>query len=195
MLDEVEAFAWSKELQGDRDALNDLVEAPRACGAEKRFQLGECLLDRIEIRTVGRQKPEARADAFDRGPHLRLLVHGQVVEDDDIAGAERRDEDLLDVGEKRGIVDRAVEDRGRSQPIDAEPRDNRVGLPVAARRVIAQAYAPRTPPVAAQQIRGDARFIDENVRARIVQGLGVLPPAAIGGDVRPSLLVGVYRFF
>jgi hypothetical protein len=66
---------------------------------------------------------------------------------------------------------------------------------MAARRVIAQAYASRTPTVAAQEIRGDARFVDEDVRARIVQGLGVLPPAAIGGDVRPSLLVGVYRFF
>lgn len=122
-------------------------------------------------------------------------MHGQVVEDDDIAGAEGRDEHLLDVGEKRGIVDRAVEDRGRGQAIDAEPRDNRMGLPMAARRVIAQAYASRTPTVAAQEIRGDARFVDEDVRARIVQGLGVLPPAAIGGDVRPSLLVGVYRFF
>ena len=102
---------------------------------------------------------------------------------------------MLDVGEKRGVVDRAVEDRGRRQPVDAEPGDDRVRLPVAARRVIAQAHATGTAPVAAQEIRRDARFIDEDVAARVVQGLGVLPPAASGGDVRPSLLVGVYRFF
>jgi hypothetical protein len=70
-----------------------------------------------------------------------------------------------------------------------------VGLPVAVRRVVAQADATRTSPVAAQKICRDARFIDEDVGARVVQRLGVLPAAAIGSDVRPALLVGVYRFF
>ena len=38
---------------------------------------------------------------------------------------------------------------------------------MAARRVISEAHAARTPPVAAQEIRGDARFVDEDVaRAR-----------------------------
>ena len=68
-------------------------------------------------------------------------------------------------------------------------------LPMAERRVFAQAHAPRTSTVTAQQIRRDARFIDEDVGARVVQGLGVVPPAAIGGDVRTALLVGVYCFF
>ena len=44
-------------------------------------------------------------------------------------------------------------------------------------------------------LRGDARFVDEDVGARIVQRLGVLPVTAGGSDVRPTLLVGVYRFF
>ena len=84
---------------------------------------------------------------------------------------------------------------GRREAVDAQRGDDRVRLPVAARRVIAQAHAAGTPPVAAQEIRRDARFVDEDVGARVVQRLGVLPPAAGGGDVRPSLLVGVYRFF
>jgi hypothetical protein len=70
-----------------------------------------------------------------------------------------------------------------------------VGLPVAARGVIPEAHAPRTAPVAAQEIRGDPRFVDEDVAARVVQRLGLLPPAAVRGDVRPSLLVRVDRFF
>ena len=41
-------------------------------------------------------------------------------------------------------------------------------------------------------VRRDARFIDEDVGACIVERLRVLPPAARGGDVRPSLFVGVY---
>jgi hypothetical protein len=70
-----------------------------------------------------------------------------------------------------------------------------VSLPMAVRRVIAKAHAARTSPVAPQEIRRDPRFIDEDIGARIVQGLGVLPAPAIGGNVRASLLVGVYRFF
>ena len=66
---------------------------------------------------------------------------------------------------------------------------------MAARGVIPEAHATRTAPVAAQQVGGDARFVDEDVAARVVQRLGLLPPAAIGGDIRTSLLVSVYRFF
>ena len=66
---------------------------------------------------------------------------------------------------------------------------------MAIRGVIPEANAAETPPVAAQEIRGHARFVDEDVGAGVVQRLRVLPAPAIGGDVRASLLVGVYRFF
>lgn len=61
--------------------------------------------------------------------------------------------------------------------------------------VIPEAHAAGAAPVASQQIGRDAGFIDEDVAARVVERLGVLPAAAGGGDVRPSLLVGEYRFF
>jgi hypothetical protein len=66
---------------------------------------------------------------------------------------------------------------------------------MAAGRVIAETHAARTTSIAAQQIRRDARFVDEDVGARIVQRLRVLPPPARRGDVRPALFVGVYGFF
>lgn len=195
MSDEVEALLRGEERQRDRDELEDLIEAARARRAQKGFQLRECLFDRIKVRAVGRQKTEPCADTFDRGLHRWLFMHRQVVEDHDIARPQRRDEHLLDVGEKRGIVDGAIEDRRRRQAIHAEPRDDRVRLPVSARCVVAEPHAPRTPPVAPEEIGRHPRFIDEDVGARVVQGLRVLPPPTRGGDVRPTLLVGVYRFF
>ena len=66
---------------------------------------------------------------------------------------------------------------------------------MAVRRVIAQSHAARTPSVAPQEIGGDTGFVNEDVGAGVVQRLRVLPAPAIGGDVRASLLVGVYRFF
>ena len=108
-----------EQLERDRDELDDLVEAARSRGAQEGFQLRKREFDRIEVRTVRRQKAEPGADAFNRGLDVRLFVHREVVEDDDVAGAQRRDEDLLDVREERGVVDRAVEDRGRRQAVDA----------------------------------------------------------------------------
>lgn len=135
------------------------------------------------------------AGLFNCRVHGGLLVHREIVEHDNVARPQHRSKHLLDEREERGSVDRAVEDRGRGQAIDAESRDDGVRVPVPVGRVIAQAHATGTPTVAAQQICRDARFVDEDVGARVVQRLGVLPPAAIGGDVRTSLLVGVYGFF
>ena len=195
MPDEVQTFRWGKQLQSDRDELDHLVEAAWSRGTQERLQLRKRLFDGIEVRTVGRQKAEPGADAFESGLHLRLLVHRQVVEDDDVARAERRHQDLLDIREEGGVVDRPVEDGGGREALDAQRSDDRVGVPMAARRVIPKAHAPGTAAVAAQQIRRDAGFIEKDVGARVVQPLGVLPPAARRGDVRPALLVGVYRFF
>ena len=66
---------------------------------------------------------------------------------------------------------------------------------MAARRVIANAGPAQAAGVATKQIRGHARFVDEDVGTGVVQRLRLLPALAIGGDVRASLLVRVYRFF
>ena len=49
--------------------------------------------------------------------------------------------------------------------------------------------------VAPQQISRDAAFIEEHVLAHVAQRLPRPPLPAGGGDIRPALLVGVYRFF
>ena len=72
----------------------------------------------------------------------------EIVEDDDIAGAQRRHQDLFDVGEERRIINGAIEHRGRAQPLETERGDHRVCLPVTARGVIAESGAARTAPVA-----------------------------------------------
>jgi hypothetical protein len=122
-------------------------------------------------------------------------VHRQVVEDHDVARAQGRDEELLDVGEKRRIVEWTVEDRPRVEAVDAQRRDHRVCLPVAARRVVAQPQPARAAAIAAQQVGGDPRFVDEDIAAGVVEREEVLPPPARGGDIRAPLFVGVYRFF
>jgi hypothetical protein len=114
----IAAFGGREAAERDRDEGVDLIEAPRPGRPEEGFQFGEGLFDRVEVGTVRRQKPELRADAFDRGVDLGLLVDDEVIEDHDVAGLQRGHEDLFDVGEETRIIDRAIEDGRRADPLE-----------------------------------------------------------------------------
>ena len=61
--------------------------------------------------------------------------------------------------------------------------------------MIAQSHATGTAPVAAQQIGGDAAFINEHVPPGVAHRQPRAPAAPLSGDVGSPLFVGVYRFF
>lgn len=105
-------------------------------------------------------------------------MDGEVVEDDDVAGPQRRHQDLLDVGQKRRVVDRAIEHRRRAEAVLGQACDHGVRLPVAARRVSAPPLAARRAPIAAEQIGRHAGFIEKDVLAGIPQWQAVAPPPA-----------------
>lgn len=193
--DVVRAFDGGEELERDPDQQRDLVEGPRAGGAQERFELRKHELDRIEIGTVRGQELEPGAGRFDRGADLRWLMHGQVVEHDDIAGTQGRDEDLLDVGEKTHGVDRPIEHAGGGELVPTERGDHGAGLPVPKWRVIPQPRAAGTATVAADQIRGDAAFIDKDVLAGVVERQPVAPAPTLSDDGGAPLFVREDRFF
>jgi hypothetical protein len=136
-----------------------------------------------------------RAGAFDRRANLGLAMHRQVVEDDHIPPAQRWDQDLLDIRAEALVIDRPIEDRGGGQALGPQGGNDGVRLPMPAGRVIAEPCAPGTPPIATEQVGGDAAFIDKDVLSRVTQREPIPPPAPLSGDVRSSLFVGVYRFF
>ena len=135
----------------------------------------------------GRQEPQRRARGFDGRPHPVDLMGGQIVGDHDVAGLEGGDQDLLDVGEEARAIHGAVEHAGGGEPRHTEPGNERTRLPVSVRRVIGHALAPETPPVAAQEIGGDAAFVEKDEAGRVKRGGD--------GDVRPVLFGGAHRFF
>ena len=195
MADVVGALLLREETERDGDEVTDLVECTGSGGAQKRFEFGEGLLNGIEVGAVGRQEPQEGPGLLDGRPHVGLLVGREVVEDDDIAGSERRHQDLLDVGAEGVVVDGPIKDGGGGQRGGPERRHHGMRLPVTAGRMVGNPHAAETARVATDQIRGDAGFIDEHILARIVERLGLDPPAAGRGDVRPALFVGVYGFF
>ena len=168
---------------------------PAACGTNDGFQFRETEFDRVEVRTVGREIPERSACPLDRPPYARDFVGAEIVGNDPVAGTQRGHEDLFDIGEEARPVDRPVEDPGRGEPGDAQGGDERAGPPAPERRVVVDARAPRGAPVAPQQIRGDARFVEKGQGRRIPDRRLTVPLNPGRGDVRPVVLAGAYGFF
>src|SRR3954469_19557453 len=121
------------------------------------------------------------------------LVGGDVVHHDDVAGCERRRQDLLDILEEDGPRHGAIHDIGRRDASQAQAGDQRRGLPVAMGHRLEQTLAAQT--AAPRHLCGRSRFVQEDQVLRLQGRLPDDEPPARLGDVRPSLLGGVQTFF
>ena len=93
------------------------------------LDLGESLLDGVEIGRVWRQEPEPGSGGPDHLPDFGRLMRSEIVHDDDIAGDQRRHEQLLDIGTETLAVDRPVEDARRRQPVAAQGAEACLSVP------------------------------------------------------------------
>ena len=195
MAEVIAALGWSKA----RDALAqqgpERLDRPTARGAHQRFEFREAQFDRIEIRTVRRQVSQRGARGLDQTLDAVDVMCGEVVGDDDVAGRERGDQDLFDVGEKTVAVHRALDDAWRRQSGHTQPGDKGAGLPPGHGRVIADARAPRAASVPAQEIRRHAGFIEKDQARRVPRRRRGLPLLPRGGDVGPVVFGRAHRFF
>ena len=79
------------EVDEPSDGAPQALHAPLGGLAQQGFEFGEGLLDRVEVGAVQREVEDASAGGLDQGAHLRPLVAGEVVHDDDVAAPEFRD--------------------------------------------------------------------------------------------------------
>ena len=171
------------------------VDRATAGLANDGFQFGEAQLDRVEVGTVWRQEPQRRAGRFNGGPDAVDLVGGEIIGDDDVAGLQRRDEDLFDVGEEAGPVHGASEDSGGGEPRHPQRGDEGAALPPPLGRVIGDPLAARPAPIAADQIGGDPAFIEKDEVGRVEGRGGRRPLRARGRDVGAIVFGRAHRFF
>jgi len=78
------------------------------------LELGEELLDGVEVRAVGRQKEHVGSRLADGASRCPAFVAAEIVEDDDIAFGEGRSQYLLDIEGEEFAVDGAIEAHGAS---------------------------------------------------------------------------------
>ena len=100
MFDVVGAFGRCEALKERADALPSGVNGALGGFAQHRFELGEDLLDWVEIGTVGRQEEQLGAGGADGSTPGFAFVTAEIVNNDDVAGIECRHEQLLDIGQE-----------------------------------------------------------------------------------------------
>ena len=163
--------------------------------AEERFELGEDLLNRVEIRRIRRQEAQRSAHSLNGPPHSRALVAAEIVQDDEVASREGREQAVFHIGQEAGTVDRAIEDTGSSKAVVTEGRYEGQSLPMAMWPLGDQPLATRTAAVAAGHIGLRPCLINEHEPVGITLALRALPACAPPRYIRPLLLGGREAFF
>lgn len=163
--------------------------------SQESFELRKDLLDGIEVGAVGREEEHPCACSSDGGAHGLSLVATQIIEDHDVAGLERGDQELLDIGKEADAIDRAIEDGGRIDPIMPQRGQKGERLPVTVWNLGAQPLAPAAAAMSSGHVSLGPGFIDEDETARIKPTLIAYPACPPTRDIAPILLAGQNAFF
>lgn len=100
---------WCEGVESIGDCSADGIGGSGGSLAQKVFELGEDLLDWVEVRRVFRQEEDPGSDRTDQLADGLALVAAEIVQDNDIARAQRRQKNLLDVETKALAIDGAFD--------------------------------------------------------------------------------------
>ena len=156
------AFLGRVEVEDATDGVPQAMDSPFGRFSQVRLQLGEGLLDWIEVGAVGWKEEERCADALDGGSHGRRLVARQVVHHDDVAAPEFRHEHASDVGEERVSVHRPVEHPGCHHAGTAQAGCKGGGLPVPKGDARAEPLTAPTAAVPPRHVGAGPGLVDED---------------------------------
>jgi hypothetical protein len=186
---------WVECVEQIADAFPGCLDGSFFGLSQKGFELGEDLLDRVEVGRVGRQEEELGAGGADGSTNGFAFVATEIVHDDDVALLERGHEDLLDIGQEAPAVDRTVDDAGRVDPVRPQCRQEGQRPPFAERRLGEEPLTSRASSMPARHVGLGPGLVDEDQPRRIELGLMALPALTPPCDVGPVLLRGVQAFF
>src|SRR5438445_12867767 len=193
--DVVSAFVWAEGVDEFPDGGPQPLHRSFGGGSDQPFQLGEGVLDGVEVRTVRGQVQVIDAATRQGGLNRRRLVRGEVVEDEQVAGASLLGQHLLDVGRERGGVHGAIEDHWCDESLGRESTDEGRRFPVAVRHGGDQALTAWGVAVETGHVGGNPGFVQENqslCRSILDRDVPLLPGRL---DVLAFSLLGVDRLF
>ena len=119
----------------------------------------------------------------------------EVVHDDDFAGLQGRDEDLLDINSKGLAVDRAVENPWGVNPTVAQGSQKGRRLPAAVRDFGREPRAAARPSPQRCHVRLGPGLVDEDQTLRLDPALILFPLRSLACDVGAIAFAGDESFF
>src|SRR3954452_14081524 len=118
----VSALGRAEALQERADGCPEDLTGPGRRFAHERLELGEELLDWVEVRRVGRQIEDAGPHGLDRLAHSRILVSGVVVHHHDVAHLEFRGKHPPHVGPEPLTRHGSIQHERRNHPARPQAR-------------------------------------------------------------------------
>lgn len=161
--------------------------------SQEELELGEDLLDRFPVGAVGWQLEQLGACCSDRISHGAAFVAAEV-HDDDVAGREGENEELLDISREELAVDRPIEHTGCVDAVAARRRHEGQRLPLAERSLGDELAATLRPASDRRHVGLGPGLVDEDQPARIKPALILLPLRPAPRDLRTVLLGGEQPF-
>lgn len=163
--------------------------------AQDGFDFAPHPLNGIEVWAVWRQKGDARASLGNKVESFFVFVGLEVIENNDVAGAQRRSQEITHVGAKIIGVGSSREGRVSGGTVAAHRGDHCGGSPVTVRRGIVAAFTASRTSVKSCHVGFRASLIDKHQAAAVPVTPFGFPPLTTGFHIQPRLLISTQRFF
>ena len=154
-------------IEQSSDAPPSRLEGPLGRLSHEMFELGEHLLDRVEVWAVGWQEDEPGALPANGGTDGVAPVAAEIVHDDDVSRAKGWDENLLDIGLKGFTIDRTIKKPWGVDPVMSQCGQEGRSLPVTVRDFGLEPHAERCPPPQRRHVGLGPGLVDEDQALRL----------------------------
>lgn len=154
------------------------------CAFRIRLELGEDLLDWIEIRAVGGQEDEVCSSHADGFSGWFAFVGTEIVEDDDVTIGQSWNKNLFDIGGEDVPVDRSVDHPRGIDAVMAQGTDENECFPVPVRYACVQSLSARAPAAQGCHIGLDPCLVEEDEASGVNPALVGFPARSFAGDIR-----------
>ena len=108
----VAALVWADNVDQRANLSSSCFDGAWLCRAHEVLELGEELLDRVQVGAVGWQEDQMSPCGPDGTPCAVPLVAAEVIENDDVACGQGRHEHLLDIGCEQFAIDWTIDHPG-----------------------------------------------------------------------------------
>ena len=160
--------------EGGPGGVAEVVVGAGLGAAEELLDLGEGLLDRVEVGGVGGERQEASPASLNGRAHGRAVMRAEIVGHDDLARAQRWREEVLDIAHEARGRHRAVEPQARADAVEGQRSNDGLVLAAIGWRGCVRPLATRRP--------GMGRRVPQ-VAAGLIQEDQILRPDR--SDLRP----------